>query len=184
MQAKELEKLNKIIASCKKCPLHKTRTNAVPGEGPANAKIMFIGESPGRTEDIQGRPFVGLAGKFLNKLFNSIDLKRTKVFITGSVKCRPPKNRVPTEEEIQACKPYLEKQIEIIKPKLIVILGNVALKTLLGEKSVSNLHGKIFEKKGIKYFITFHPAAAMRFPKIRKKMEKDFKKLRKLILYL
>lgn len=173
-----LMEVRKEAEVCQRCSLYKTRTNVVFGEGPANAKIMFLGESPGRYEDIQGKPFVGLAGKFLDKLFDSINLKRSEVFITGSVKCRPPKNRVPTDEEVQACKPYLEKQIEIIKPKLIVILGNVALKNLLGEKSVSELHGEIIEREGIKYLITFHPAAAMRFPKVREKMKADFKKLK------
>lgn len=174
-----LNKLNKVIQSCKKCNLWKTRVNAVPGEGSPDAKIFFLGQAPGRNEDLQGRPFVGLAGKFLNKLLDSIDLKREEVFITGAVKCFPPKNRKPAPAEVKACKPYLLKQIEITNPKLIVLLGDTALETLLRKGKVSELHGKI-AKKDRTYFITFHPAAAMRFPKIRNKMIEDFEKLKDL----
>ncbi|MFQ6120184.1 MAG: uracil-DNA glycosylase, partial [Methanosarcinales archaeon] len=134
MREKELQKLHKTIISCKKCPLYKTRRNAVPGEGPANTKIMFLGESPGSKEDVQGKPFVGPAGKVLDQLLKSIDLDRKKIFITSVLKCRPvigKRNRSPKREEIETCKPYLEKQIEIIKPKVIVTLGNYALQTLL-----------------------------------------------------
>jgi DNA polymerase len=175
---KEFKKLERKIETCKKCDLWKFRKNAVAGEGPINAKIFFLGQAPGRTEDLTGRPFVGPAGKFLDKLLEIAGIKREKVFITGSVKCFPPKNRKPTVEEIEACKPYLLKQIETIKPKLIVLLGEVALYTLLGMKErVTNLHGKILKKDKFVCFITFHPAAGMRFPKIRKMMIRDFKKL-------
>jgi DNA polymerase len=173
-----LSELNKIIRSCKKCSLWKTRINAVPGEGPSTAKIMLLAQNPGRNENIQGKPFVGISGKFLDKLLNSINLKREEVFITGAVKCYTPKNRKPTKEEIEACKPYLLKQIELIKPKIIVLLGEVALESLLNEKEISKLHGRVIEKNGKIYFPTFHPAAAMRFPKIRKKMQEDFEKLK------
>jgi DNA polymerase len=177
----KLSKLAKEIKRCKKCDLWENRINAVPGEGPENAKILFIGQAPGRNENLQGKPFVGMAGKFLDKLFNSIGIKRKKVFITGAVKCFPPKNRRPTKHEIEACKPYLLKQIEIIKPKLIVLLGDVALETLLGKNKISKIHGKPIRRNKIIYFPTFHPAAAMRFPKIREKMLKDFEKLKLLL---
>ena len=157
------------------------RKNAVPGEGPINAKIFFVGQNPGRNEDLKGKPFVGLSGNFLDKMLNIANIERKKVFITGAVKCHTPKNRKPSKEEIEKCKPYLLKQIEIINPKLIVILGEVALNALLSLKEkISKLHGK-FIKKDRNYFITFHPAAGMRFPNIRKIMIKDFKKLGKIL---
>ncbi|MDI6806339.1 MAG: uracil-DNA glycosylase [Candidatus Aenigmarchaeota archaeon] len=177
----ELEKLNRIIRNCKKCELWKTRTNAVPGEGPQDARIMFVGMAPGRTEDIEGRPFVGPAGKFLNKLLESTGIKRSEVFLTSPLKCFPPRNRKPLPKEIEACKPYLLKQIEIIRPQIIILLGEVALETLLKRKDVSNVRGKPIEKDGIIYFPTYHPAAGMRFPKIREKLLNDFMKLKKII---
>ena len=176
-----LQTLNQKIMKCKKCDLWKNRTKAVPGEGPKNAKIMFVGQAPGRNEDLQGKPFVGMAGKFLNKLLESIGLRRMDVFLTGSVKCFPPKNRKPTKGEMEACKPFLLEQIKIVKPKLIVLLGDIALKILLGGGKISNIHGKPIKKSGMIYFPTFHPAAAMRFPKIRRKMKQDFEKLKLLI---
>ena len=177
----ELEKIALEIKKCRKCKLWKIRKNAVPGEGPINAKIFFVGQNPGKKEDLEGKPFVGLSGKFLDKMLKLAKIERKKVFITGAVKCHTPKNRKPSKEEIEACKPYLLKQIKIINPKLIVILGEVALDALLSSKEkISKLHGKLI-KKDKNYFITFHPAAGMRFPKIRKLMIKDFKKLGKIL---
>lgn len=178
----ELKKIEEKIKICKKCGLWKFRKNVVAGEGPSNAKIFFLGQAPGRMEDLSGRPFVGPAGKFLDKLLEIAGINRGEVFITGSVKCFPPRNRKPAAEEIEACKPYLLKQLETIRPKLIVILGEVALHTLLGLKEkITNLHGKILRKNGFVCFATFHPAAGMRFPKIGKMMIKDFKKLKETI---
>ena len=178
----ELEKLNLKIKRCKKCNLWKFRKNAVPGEGPIDAKIFFVGQNPGRNEDLKGKPFVGLSGEFLDKMLNIANIERKKVFITGAVKCHTPKNRKPTKEEIEKCKHYLLKQIEIINPKIVVILGEVALDALLSSKEkISKLHGKLIKKDKNYYFITFHPAAGMRFPKIREMMIKDFKKLGKLL---
>lgn len=179
--AEELDKLHKQILVCKKCPLYKTRTKAVPGEGPDNAKIMFVGLAPGRNEDIQGKPFVGMAGRFLNKLLNSINLSRREIFITSVLKCFPPKNRAPKQEEVEACKAYLEKQIEIIQPKIIVTLGNLALQTLLEKNlTVSKFHGKPQEKNRVIVFPTFHPAAGMRFPNIRNKTMEDFEVIKSI----
>lgn len=162
-------------------PEFKDALNVVPGEGNSEAKIIFVGEAPGPQENKTGRPFVGRSGKFLDKLFTSIKLERKSVFITSIVKFYPGR-RAPTKEEIEFCLPFTLNQIEIIKPKLIVLLGNVAIKSLLDEKfAASKIHGKIFEKNGVIFFPTFHPSAAMRFTKIRNLMIKDFKKLNQLI---
>ncbi|MHA1743836.1 MAG: uracil-DNA glycosylase [Candidatus Heimdallarchaeota archaeon] len=177
----KLDKLNKSIRSCKKCELWRIRINAVPGEGPERSNIFILGQNPGKNEDIQGRPFVGVSGKFLEELLASIGLNRKEVFITGAVKCHTPKNRRPTKHEIEACKPYLLEQIKIIKPKIIVLLGSVAAEAIFGDGKINKFRGKLIDKNGILYFSTFHPAAGLRFPKIRKKMEEDFKKLKQII---
>jgi DNA polymerase len=165
------------IKRCKACKLWKTRTNAVPGEGLAHARIMLIGEAPGAEEARQGRPFVGRAGKTLDKLLEQNNIKREKIFITNIVKCRPPQNRKPRPDEIKACLPYLKQQIQAIKPKLIVLLGDVATSTLLGKVKLSKIHGQLFKINNIIYIPTYHPSAA-RFLKIKKALEKDFKKLK------
>ncbi len=177
---RELQKLNQEIRKCKKCPLWRTRKNTVPGEGPDNAKIMFLGMAPGVEEDKLGKPFVGRAGKFLNELLRIAGIKRESVFITSSLKClpQPPKNRRPKREEIEACRPYLEKQIEIINPKNFILLGEVAFSVFFPDKKLSNFRGKFIKKDGREYFITYHPAAGIRFQKFKKILEKDFKKLR------
>lgn len=178
----KLEKLNRRIRKCRKCGLLKTRTRAVPGEGPINAEIMLIGEAPGKKEDLSGRPFIGMAGKFLNKTLNRIGLKREKLFITSILKCRPPKNRLPKKEEILKCSRYLDEQIMLIKPKIICTLGNVALKSLIGDYSISKIHGKIIRlDKKLPFPLTiptFHPAAAMRNRRIASMFEKDMKRLK------
>jgi DNA polymerase len=178
----ELEEIAERIRECKNCGLWRIRRNPVPGEGPSNANIALLGQNPGRNEDLRGKPFCGLSGKFLNKLLVSIGLKREDVFITGVVKCHTPKNRRPSKKEIDACKHFTFEQLETIQPKVIVLLGDVALEAFgFDEKfKLSKIHGKIIKNDRI-YFPTFHPAAAMRFPKIRKLMEKDFKKLKKLV---
>jgi DNA polymerase len=176
----ELAKLNQEIRNCKKCPLWKTRRNAVPGEGSVEAKIIFIGESPGREENLSGKPFIGRAGKFLNGLLETAEIKREKIFITSSLKCfpTPPPNRKPKKEEIEACLPYLKKQIEIINPKKIILLGEVAFSVFFPKKELSSFRGKFIKKENKEFFITYHPAAGLRFPKIRKALEKDFKRLK------
>lgn len=174
-----LEKLANKIKKCKKCRLWKTRKNAVPGEGPADAKIMLIGQAPGRLEDETGRPFIGKAGKKLNQLLKYAKISREKCFITSPVKCFPPNNRKPKPEELKACIPYLLEQIRIIKPKIIVLLGEIATKALL-DAEFREARGKIYSKDKKIYFVTYHPSAA-RFPKIEKQMKKDFEKLRRII---
>jgi DNA polymerase len=169
---KELEKLSLQIKSCDKCPLHKNRKNAVPGEGNWRSRIMLIGEAPGFNEDEQGRPFVGRAGKLLEEFLSSIGKRREDVFITNVVKCRPPNNRQPEEEEIKICTSlYLDKQIELIKPKLIVCLGNVSANYIFKKfglkfESMNKQHGKIFPISNLfiqtKIIATYHPAAILR----------------------
>lgn len=182
---KALQKVAKDLLKSK-CPLRPQATQPVAGEGSANAKIFFIGEAPGRNEDISGRPFVGAAGRVLNEFLALINMKREDVFITSIEKFRPPKNRDPKPEEIMACFPYLEKQIEIIKPKLIVCLGRHALRRMMEWEKGSEieedlpmniLHGKVFTgKSGRLYFPVYHPAAAL-YGFSRALMEKDFKKI-------
>lgn len=181
---REYEKLVKEIMTCTKCRLHKYRKNPVPGEGPLNAKVMVVGEAPGKNEDLQGRPFVGAAGQLLTRLLGMAGLKREEVYITNIVKCRPPGNRDPQEDEIEACLPYLIRQIKLIKPRLIIAVGRHAARVLLrlaGHKwsSMSEQHGKVYEGSiaGVKLYIavTYHPAAALYKPPLRQKLEEDFK---------
>ena len=174
---KQLEKLHDTIRNCTLCPLHETRNNAVPGEGPCDASVMLVGEAPGAKEDETGRPFVGRSGQLLDTLLEEIGLTREDVFITSILKSRPPKNRTPTQFEINICRPYLEHQIELIKPQIIVLLGGVAISSLIGPWKVSESHGRFFESGSQTYFMTYHPAAALRFPKIKSHMRDDFKKL-------
>ncbi len=179
-----MDSLNQIaeqVVSCSLCPLSKTRTKAVPGEGPEDAKVMIVGEAPGYSEDLQGKPFVGLAGKFLNELLESIGVRREEVFITNVVKCRPPNNRPPRVGEIKACMPYLERQIKLINPNVICPLGNSALNSLMGRKSIGEEHGKVIEKEGILYLPLYHPAAALYDNSLRKVLYEDFKALKNLI---
>ncbi len=155
-------------------------SNFVAGEGPLDAKVIVIGQAPGRNEDIEGRPFVGISGKLLDNLINKSGLKRSEVYITSVVQFFPPKNRMPSDREIAACKPFLIKQIGIIRPKLIVLLGSLAAKELCGEKSVTKTHGSIIENV-YKYYITLHPAAAVRMKKNVPIIEGDFRKLRSIL---
>jgi uracil-DNA glycosylase family 4 len=177
MREHELEKLHETIRSCRLCPLHKTRLNAVPGEGSYDARLFFIGEAPGAREDESGRPFVGRSGEILTQMIESIGLSRDSVFITSVLKSRPPNNRAPNHSEIETCRPYVERQIELINPRIIVLLGGVAISSMAGPWSVSEAHGKFFEAKERTFFMTYHPAAALRFPKVRSLMAEDFKKL-------
>ncbi len=173
----ELDKIAEEIITCKKCPLHKRRTNAVPGEGSYNAEVMFIGEAPGAEEDRQGRPFVGAAGKLLTEALTRAGFRREEVFITNIVKCRPPNNRVPTSGEREACLPYLMRQIELIGPRVICLLGRTPLETLIGPYSISKMRGRVMEKNGRKFFLTYHPAAAIYNPSLKEQFFKDIEKL-------
>lgn len=157
------EELENQIKDCTKCKLHQNRTNIVLGCGNRNAKVMFIGEGPGADEDIQGEPFVGKAGKLMNQAFKGIGIKREDVYICNVVKCRPPMNRNPEADEISACLDYLRTQVMLVKPKIIVLLGSVALKAILGDEvTITKARGKWVDKKDIKYMPTFHPAALLR----------------------
>ena len=157
------EQLEESINNCKKCRLCQNRNNIVFGEGNKSAKLMFIGEGPGADEDIQGRPFVGKAGKLMNMAFEAVGINREEVYITNIVKCRPPSNRNPENDEAMACLDYLRNQVILIKPEIIVLLGSVALKNILGQEyGITASRGKWIEKKGIFYMPTWHPAALLR----------------------
>ena len=157
------EQLEESITNCKKCRLCQNRNNIVFGEGNKNAKLMFIGEGPGADEDIQGRPFVGKAGKLMNMAFETVGIDREKVYITNIVKCRPPSNRNPENDEAMSCLNYLRNQVILIKPEIIVLLGSVAVKNILGQEyGITASRGKWIEKKGILYMPTWHPAALLR----------------------
>jgi DNA polymerase len=171
------------VIVCIKCPLSKSRKNAVPGEGNLNAKIMLIGEAPGQSEDIEGRPFVGAAGKFLETLLAEIGLSRGDVFIGNVVKCRPPRNREPKPMEIQTCTPYLDRQIGIIHPKIIVTLGNHSTQYVFSKgglrfNSITQARGKFYKKPilGLEMtiFPTFHPAASLYSANYKQQLIKDF----------
>ncbi len=176
-----LEKIRKQVVVCTNCELCKTRTNAVPGKGSPNAQIMFIGEAPGRTEDLRGEPFVGAAGKKLDTLLENNGILRESVYITNVVKCRPPNNRIPTLDEQQACSEYLKAEIEFINPKVICVLGNTACNSILGQGDITKNHGQIVEKNGRTYFLTFHPAATIYNQQLYSLMEQDIRLLKKLI---
>ena len=165
MSEKELQ-LNKLkdeCDKCQKCILGSTRKNIVFSDGNPNAKIMLIGEGPGADEDIQGIPFVGKAGQLMNKAFEGLGIKREDVYIANIVKCRPPNNRDPEKDEIIACLDYLRNQVMLVKPKIIILLGRIALQNILGEEyGITASRGKIIERKGIIYIPTWHPAALLR----------------------
>lgn len=171
------EELEQACKNCTKCKLCEGRNNVVIGTGNKNAKIMFIGEGPGADEDREGIPFVGKAGKLMNKAFEGIGIKREEVYIANIVKCRPPNNRNPEYEEADCCKEYLDSQINLVKPEIIVLLGSVALKNVLGkEYGITSCRGKWFEKDGIKILPTFHPAALLRDETKKIEFWKDLKK--------
>jgi len=180
----KLKEVAEKVRKCKKCELWKTRTNAVPGEGNPDAKIMFIGEAPGKNEDLYGIPFCGRAGAVLDQLLSEIGLKREDVFITNVLKCRPPGNRDPKPEEIAACSPYLDEQIKIINPKIIVTLGNYATSYILNKfgfkaENISKVRGKVFKVTtlltALKIIPTYHPATSLYRPPLRENLREDFK---------
>jgi uracil-DNA glycosylase len=175
-----LAELHEGIRSCVKCPLYQSRTHAVPGEGDPQAAIMLVGEAPGEVEDKQGRPFVGPSGRFLNSLLEQNGVNREEVFITNSVKCRPPNNRFPHVKELEICKQHwLLRQIELVDPKLIVLLGRAPLRQLVGEEgTITRLHGQFLRKDGRLYLIQYHPAAGLRSPEVRATMQQDFQKIK------
>jgi DNA polymerase len=180
---KTINQLELEVRECVKCELHTRRKNAVPGEGNVKTQIMLVGEAPGQEEDLQGRPFVGAAGKLLSQLLSSIGLRREDIYITNIVKCRPPDNRPPRAGEISACSEYLERQIRIINPKIICPMGNVALKQFLGKDfSISKVHGQCNKsKEGRVVFPLYHPAAALYVRGLKTVLGEDFKKLKETV---
>ncbi len=176
-----LAELNHQISQCHNCELSKTRGEVVPGEGDENSEIMFIGEAPGFHEDKQGRPFVGPAGKFLDELIESIDLDRSKVYICNVIKCRPPGNRDPLPQEIEACRKWLDRQIEIISPKVIVTLGRYSMAGFFKGASIGKIHGTAQEVDGKMCFAMYHPAAALHQQSLRKTIEADMLKLPEIV---
>lgn len=168
---------------CRKCRLCEKRTTVVPGEGNPNADIMFIGEGPGRDEDLQGRPFVGASGQLLDRMIHAIGMERTEVYIANVVKCRPPMNRNPEPDEAAACMPYLRNQFKLISPKIIVLLGKVACRYVLGDESpISRLHGNWIYRKGVWFMPTYHPSALLRAPEKKREAWEDFKMVKAKLL--
>ncbi|MFH0853188.1 MAG: uracil-DNA glycosylase [bacterium] len=175
--SKSLADIDALINKCQQCPLHESRTQAVPGEGNPNPEIVFIGEGPGKREDQTGRPFVGSAGKFLEELLTSINMKRENVFITNVVKCRPPNNRDPELEEVNTCTTrYLIFQLQLLKPKMICTLGRHAMAHFLPEDfKISQVHGKPYKRHGQVYLPLYHPAAALYNNSLADTLKRDFK---------
>jgi DNA polymerase len=176
-----LSELNKEIALCQKCEIAKYRNKVVPGEGAEAAEIMFVGEAPGWHEDQQGRPFVGPAGKFLDELLASINLGRQQVFIANVIKCRPQGNRDPLPTEIQNCRQWLVRQIEIIQPKMIVTLGRYSMAMFFPGKSISKIHGTVQKRDNVIYYAMYHPAAALHQASLRQAIEEDMLKIPSLL---
>jgi uracil-DNA glycosylase family 4 len=176
-----LSELYGQIALCQKCEIAKSRTKVVPGEGAEDADIMFIGEAPGWHEDQQGRPFVGPAGQFLDKLLASINLNRQQVYIANVIKCRPTNNRDPLPTEMQNCRPWLNRQIEIIKPKMIVTLGRYSMAMYFPGKSISKIHGTAQKHDDVIYYAMYHPAAALHQQSLKQAIEADMLKIPEIL---
>jgi DNA polymerase len=175
LTVKTLEDLAKRIRICVKCPLHASRTLAVPGEGKASAKVMIVGEGPGKQEDQTGRPFVGNAGRYLDHVLEGTPFTREDFFITNIVKCRPPSNRTPTADEAETCTSlYLFHQVKLLNPRLILLLGSTAVKRMLGLKSVEEARGKVIERDGRKYLASYHPAVRFYREDLAQKIKEDF----------
>ena len=179
-----MHQLDEGIGVCVKCPLHASRTHAVPGEGPVPADVLILGEAPGGKEDRLGRPFVGPSGMLLERLLEAAGLTRNEVYITSCVKCRPPGNRTPHAIELVTCQEnWLNRQIDLLDPKLVVLLGKVAIYQLLGEEgSLRDLHGQIVERDRRLHLMTYHPAAAFRVPETKDSMKQDMAVLRQLLV--
>ncbi len=181
-QAPSLDAIAQLVATCTKCRLCEGRRHTVPGEGPPDARLVVVGEGPGRVEDETGRPFVGPAGELLTKILGAIDLPRERVFICNVVKCRPPGNRLPQFDEIAACVPYLFRQIELLKPQVILAMGGTAAQTLLNTKqSLGALRNQVHRFRGIPVIVTYHPAALLRNPNWKKPTWDDVRIARRLI---
>lgn len=182
MNLRTLDELYHEVRECRNCDLWQSRTLAVPGEGPERAAVMFVGESPGEKEDRTGLPFQGNAGRAFNKLLGVAGLRREEVYVTGAVKCRPPKNRDPRAEEIDACNPYLRRQIELVQPRIIVALGRFGLLAATGsQEPIARLRGQPFEHRGVTVLATYHPAAAFYREELKEAMEEDMRRLGELL---
>ncbi|MBI3912605.1 MAG: uracil-DNA glycosylase [Chloroflexi bacterium] len=177
----ELTQLYDQIRVCTKCDLSKGRTHAVPGEGPENAEIMFIGEAPGFHEDREGRPFIGAAGKLLDELLGKIGMKREQVYIANVIKCRPPQNRDPLPVELDACKPYIEKQIELIQPKVVITISRFAMARWFPDAKISAIHGKPKKFGDLVVLPMYHPAAALHQPSLKSVLEQDFRRIPEIL---
>ena len=177
----QLETIKQNVIKCTKCDLCKTRTNAVPGKGNFQSDVIFVGEAPGRNEDKQGEPFIGVAGKKLSIALEDAGISRDAVYITNIVKCRPPNNRVPNTDERDTCKEYLKQEISIIKPEIICILGNTAFNSILGGSEITKFRGKVVRKDNQLYFLTIHPAATIYNQKLIDVLKNDIVKLFDLI---
>lgn len=182
--SKKLQVIKQNVIECVKCNLSKTRTNSVPGKGNFKSNVIFVGEAPGKNEDKNGEPFIGVAGKKLSAALEKTGISREEVYITNIVKCRPPKNRVPTTTERDICQEYLKQEISIIKPKIICILGNTAFNSLLGGSEITKFRGKLVRKDNQLYFLTVHPAATIYNQDLIKVLNKDIMKLFHLITEL
>lgn len=179
-KARRLDELAAQIRVCTRCPLHESRTQAVPGEGKYAAKVMLIAEAPGKEEDETGRPFVGAAGRFLDHVLEGTGLDRGDFFITNTAKCRPPKNRTPKSIEVGTCTSnYLFEQVELINPSLVMLLGGVAVKAVLGAKSVNELRGRVVEREGRRYIAGYHPAVRFYREDLGEKVREDFALLKR-----
>src|SRR5262245_45224463 len=179
-RAAKLEELAAQIRVCTKCPLHESRTFAVPGECKASVRVMVIGEAPGGEEDKAGRPLVGASGRFLNSVLEGTGIDRKELFITNTVKCRPPANRTPKKTEVDTCTSnYLFKQIELINPRLIVLLGGVAARAVLGVTKIGEVRGRVIERDGRKYFVTYHPAVRFYRDDLAAAIQQDFAVLKR-----
>ena len=179
---RSLDEIAAVVRDCPKCPLCKTRTHAVPGEGNPSAGLFLVGEGPGESEDLSGRPFVGRAGELLDKMLAAIEIPRADAYIANVVKCRPPKNRVPLPDERDACLPYLRRQIELVRPRVLVALGGTAAETLLGVKmSLGQLRLKVHQWNGIPLIVTYHPAALLRNPNWKRPAWDDVRIARQLL---
>ncbi|MBA3403635.1 MAG: uracil-DNA glycosylase [Gemmatimonadaceae bacterium] len=177
-----LESIADVVESCKRCPLFETATRGVPGDGRPNARLVCVGEAPGANEDLTGHPFVGAAGNLLTRILAAVDLTREEVFITNVVKHRPPGNRNPAPGEIEACSPYLVRQLELIQPKVIVAFGTFAAQTLLSSKTpIGKLRGEVHRYHGIPLIVTYHPAALLRNPAWKRPTWEDVKLARRIL---
>ncbi|MEO2265573.1 MAG: uracil-DNA glycosylase [Nitrosopumilus sp.] len=177
----KLEIVKQNVIKCTKCDLSKTRTNSVPGKGNFQSDVIFVGEAPGKNEDKNGEPFIGIAGKKLTVALEEAGVSRDEIYITNIVKCRPPNNRVPSNIERNTCQEYLKEEISIIKPKIICILGNTVFNSILGGSEITKFRGKIARKNNILYFITIHPAATIYNQKLVSVLKEDIVKLFSLI---